>query len=797
MTVYHTGNPLGSAAAKDLFDNAQNFDFAINDITNAIWQDRFGRNRQTWYGLEQLAKAAIAAFGYITLDSFQAGATLTLPNQVLRDTSTGEYYRWDGAFPKTVPAGSTPASSGGVSLGAWLGVGDAVLRSQISNPAGATLYPELQLARWRDTGDVRGWGAISGGVTLCDSFFQAAEAANKPLYVPVGMWRISTPMALGQKAQYYGPGVLVFDNAEWWRRGGSSGSESVAERYTLLYDYPNKDAVTLTYDGVNTPFTWVDDRTILAAGTALTVNVKINIAKGYLRLGSSAEMTRSYNLFGNSGGGSKVDPQLTDPITQPTGYNSTAYGARSMIDLESGVNNSAFGSRSLMTNKVGNNNTVSGFQAGYRLNADGNTIMGSIAGEWLMNGRYNSLFGTVAGGKLTDGSFNCFYGASAGGEGGSDQYVVAMGYRAHGNAGDYSLSNSIYIGSFCGDFNIGSNNTFVGYRAGQCTGAATAPGAGTGHDNTGIGMYAMAANLAGKQSVVVGAGAATAASLVERSVVIGFEACTASISLGLFTVAIGHSALKSVTGDNNLGVGTNSQLATKTGTGNVSVGNGSLITNETGSNNTALGFNAGRLTLSGGSTINFNNTMALGADARVSGDNQNQVGNSASTTYVYGTVQNRSDLRDKSDIRNTELGIEFILGLRAVDGRWDLRDDYVEVIEKTRTVQVPVEKEVDGELLTVMEDREETYIEQTIQHTPDGTHKRQRFHHWFIAQEVQSLCESLGVEFGGLQHHSVNGGEDVYSLGYDEFIPPVVNAVQACWARMDELEARLVKLESQ
>ncbi|UQQ51958.1 tail fiber domain-containing protein [Enterobacter roggenkampii] len=133
MTQYGTLNPLGSTSPYDLFDNAQNFDFAINDITNAIWQDRFGRNRQTWYGLEQLAKAAIAAFGYITLDSFQAGATLTLPNQVLRDTSTGEYYRWDGAFPKTVPAGSTPANTGGISLGAWLSVGDASLRAALKS----------------------------------------------------------------------------------------------------------------------------------------------------------------------------------------------------------------------------------------------------------------------------------------------------------------------------------------------------------------------------------------------------------------------------------------------------------------------------------------------------------------------------------------------------------------------------------------------------------------------------------------------------------------------------------------
>lgn len=184
MTHYGTLNPLGSASPYDLFDNAQNFDFAINDITNAIWKDRFGRNRQTWYGLEQLAKSAIAAFGYITLDSFQAGATLTLPNQVLRDTSTGEYYRWDGTFPKTVPADSTPESSGGIGTGKWLSVGDAVLRSQISDPDGASSYPELQMARWRDEGDVRGWGAKGDGVTddtdALQSCFNAVGVAKFP-----------------------------------------------------------------------------------------------------------------------------------------------------------------------------------------------------------------------------------------------------------------------------------------------------------------------------------------------------------------------------------------------------------------------------------------------------------------------------------------------------------------------------------------------------------------------------------------------------------------------------------------
>lgn len=140
MTKYHTHNPLGSTDPRDLFDNAQNLDTAINSITAALWQDRFGRKRKTWYGLQKDAQEAIATFGYITLDSFEGGATLKLPNQVLRWKNNGEYYRWDGDFPpegKVVQAGSTPETTGGINIGAWLSVGDATLRGNLASESGA------------------------------------------------------------------------------------------------------------------------------------------------------------------------------------------------------------------------------------------------------------------------------------------------------------------------------------------------------------------------------------------------------------------------------------------------------------------------------------------------------------------------------------------------------------------------------------------------------------------------------------------------------------------------------------
>ena len=35
MTTYNTGNPIGSSAAKDLYDNAENLDVAINSSGRA------------------------------------------------------------------------------------------------------------------------------------------------------------------------------------------------------------------------------------------------------------------------------------------------------------------------------------------------------------------------------------------------------------------------------------------------------------------------------------------------------------------------------------------------------------------------------------------------------------------------------------------------------------------------------------------------------------------------------------------------------------------------------------------
>lgn len=72
-----------------------------------------------------LDPAETGALGYVLVDSFEKGAVITSRYQALHWLHNGEYYRWDGALPKTVSAGSTPESAGGVGVGEWIGVGGA------------------------------------------------------------------------------------------------------------------------------------------------------------------------------------------------------------------------------------------------------------------------------------------------------------------------------------------------------------------------------------------------------------------------------------------------------------------------------------------------------------------------------------------------------------------------------------------------------------------------------------------------------------------------------------------------
>lgn len=172
-----TQNTVPSADIRDhVFGGAKIDEF----VTSMGWTytDRFGVKHYTIEGLRWLAQQAIAAYGYITLDSFEDGNTLTLPNQVLRLEATGEYYRWDGVFPKNVPAGSTPQNTGGVGKGAWVSVGDASLRANLAAPGGVDLVADAVDKR----GDV-----MSGGLRISTTYGNLI-VGDQPVGVTGATW---------------------------------------------------------------------------------------------------------------------------------------------------------------------------------------------------------------------------------------------------------------------------------------------------------------------------------------------------------------------------------------------------------------------------------------------------------------------------------------------------------------------------------------------------------------------------------------------------------------------------------
>src|SRR5690554_129417 len=123
MTTYNTRNPIGSKDPRDLYDNAENLDEAVNTRTAESWGDRFGVQRKTWWGMEQRFNDFIASSGYQFLGDYAAGIEITEYNQIVRD-SDGEFWRLSGQvdLPYTTTGAGLPEDD------SFTPLGDAVLR---------------------------------------------------------------------------------------------------------------------------------------------------------------------------------------------------------------------------------------------------------------------------------------------------------------------------------------------------------------------------------------------------------------------------------------------------------------------------------------------------------------------------------------------------------------------------------------------------------------------------------------------------------------------------------------------
>ena len=517
------------------------------------------------------------------------------------------------------------------------------------------------------------------------------------------------------------------------------------------------DLAGKSYRVTSIPAGWGVSNGLLTLAPASTDDQPANEAYGYGALAANTYIPKQHSsstltwasgnfntAFGNYGLGSNT-----------TGRRQTAFGALALSSNTSGYYNTAVGAWSLYSNTIGNYNTAVGVQALQYCTGSDNTAVGNGALTSNTNGLENVAIGSQA---LGIGTLNrtIAIGKQAGWYHTGDD-SVAIGYQALSAPSSSGLYNIAIGSASLGSATTANSNVAVGRRS------AAALTTGTG--NTAIGNDAM-----------VGSGVACTGS---NNVAIGNTA-SPNITSGYQNVSVGSNAGAALgSGFNNTLVGRYAGQAVNSGAGNIAIGEQSLSAATTGNYNTAVGTGT-----AGGAA--YNNTTMLGYQATVTGSDQVQLGNTSTTTYAYGAVQNRSDARDKADIQDTALGLEFINALRPVDFRWDMRDDY-----RAAVPEPPADEATEEEKAAHAEAMQQWRQANTLgnlQH--DGSKKRGRSHHGLIAQEVKSACDSLGIDFGGYQDHSIKGGEDVLSIGYEELIAPLIKAVQQLSDEVEQLKAR-------
>ena len=516
-------------------------------------------------------------------------------------------------------------------------------------------------------------------------------------------------------------------------------------------------------DSLLTAFTSINNMfstTTKISGGDLTIN-DIRVGKGASNIGSNTALGNNA-LTANTSGLNNTAVGLSALAANTDGGYNTAVGLYALTANTSGIANTAIGNGSAIATQGGSSNTSLGSDSLFtNISGNNNTAIGKGALQ-LSTSNNNTAIGENAGSSVT-----------------TESNVTCLGYGAQAIA-----SNQVVIGNDAvtstllkGEVNSAGSATFNGVKVGR--------GAGNITSNTAVGGATLTANTSGVYNSAFGLGSMNSNQGGQKNASFGGDSLFYNVS-GNYNTAIGNSAL----------------------------------VNSTLSNNTAVGFNAGV------NVTSQYNTTCLGYNAQVTGSDQMRLGDS-NVTAVVSQVGSWSDIRDKADVRDTVLGLDFINSLRAVDYKWDYREDYrTEMPSRELPLQelpikeLPLQGEIsDEDYQEILEQYNLDYQELLDQSNADyqeildqynadyqilmdewlesskfsnlvhdGSKKRARYHHGLIAQEVQEVIEESGVDFGGFQDHTVNGGDEVMTISYMELITPMIKAIQELTARINVLE---------
>ena len=407
-------------------------------------------------------------------------------------------------------------------------------------------------------------------------------------------------------------------------------------------------------------------------------------------------------------------------FSNTTGNSNTANGYGALYSNISGSYNTANGYGSLYSNISGSYNTANG---SYALNTnnigEGNTATGT-----------NALTSNTSGGNNTAEGLNALQ-ANTTGINNTATGALALQYNTTGNNNAAHGMYTLYLNT------TGSNNTAIGFAtlySNTTGGSNTAIGLGglnyntTGNNNTSNGSYAMYSNNSGNSNTAS-----------------GYNSLYTNTT-GNFNTAIGSETLYHNTdGHDNSAHGNYALYLNTTGNNNTGEGAYALSLNVGGTYNTALGAYSG--VASG--FPNLSNTTAIGYNATVNANNKVRIGNS-DITVIEGQVDFSwpSDGRFKENIRDDVKGLEFIMKLKPVSYNFN-RLKYAQYI---------------GE--SVIPENEKNLQEKSQIRTVG-----------FIAQEVEKTIQQIGFTSFDAVHAPTNES-DTYSMGYAEFVVPIIKAIQ-------------------
>jgi len=475
---------------------------------------------------------------------------------------------------------------------------------------------------------------------------------------------------------------------------------------------------------------------------------------------------------------------------------------------------------------------VNNLPAGFIDNARFNTTWGYNSGDSVLYNPANAgiVLNTGIGYKtlsgITEASELTAIGANAVASDQTGDYVTGVGANALRNNTTGYYNTAVGAEALTANTTGTENMAFGAFTLTRNTTGSANSGMGglvlenntTGRDNTAMGDVAMSQSTTGSYNTAIGSGTMNVNTTGNSNTSVGYQAqyfnnagaYNASygyqsmyISQGSYNTCYGPFTLYNNSGGNfNTGLGYASMYSSHNASYNSAVGPYSLYYNTSGTGNTAMGY----FSMWGNTTGNYNtgigydasvtdgvtNATAIGNGAFTNASNKVRIGNSA-VTVIEGQVPftTPSDGRYKYDVQEDVKGLDFILQLRPVTYRFDVKrfDDHLR--QHTHQAASSTQDGSNSLVLPVADKQQQAATAAEAAYQEASAIRRSGF----IAQEVERAAQTSGYNFSGIIKPKTD--QEHYSLSYESFVVPLVKAVQEQQRLIQDLQKEVSALKEQ